>query len=292
MITYILAGFGVVVAMYAISLLMMYFKQSSYMYEPDRNVDATPGSINVSYDDVRIKRDDGELIAGWYIPAFGATGRDGDELLAGSQNPLAGSTVLVCHGNAGNISYRLDLIMTFHKLNMNVFIFDYCGFGDSSGKASEQGTYSDALAAWKYLTVAKGVDPESILVYGRSLGGAVATWLAAEVKAPALVLEATFTSAIDMAKERFPLLPAKLFCKYKYPSIDVLKTVRCPVVVAHCKDDTVIPYGMGQRLFEVATKPKLFIELNAQHASGLEVDIEYRRTLRKFLISHFMHEGI
>ena len=175
---------------------------------------------------------------------------------------------------------------------MNVFIFDYCGYGDSTGKASEQGTYRDALAAWEYLTGAKGVDPESILVYGRSLGGAVATWLAAEVKASALVLEATFTSVTDMAKNRFPLLPAKLFCRYKYPSIDVLGTLRCPVVVAHCKDDTVIPYRMGRRLFDVATKPKLFVELNAQHASGLEVDIEYQRTLRKFLISHFMHEGI
>ena len=127
---------------------------------------------------------------------------------------------------------------------------------------------------------------------GLSLGGAVATWLAAEVKAPALVLEATFTSAIDVAKDRFPLFPAEKFCRFKYRSIDLLPGIKCPVVVAHCKEDRVINYKHGQKLFEVAGKPKLFFELDATHASGLEVDVEYQRALRKFLISHFKHEGI
>ena len=268
--------------LYIITVLFVYFRQFSYMYEPDRDVHVTPRAINVAYDDVRIKTDDGEVIAGWYVPLFD---RNADD-------QLAGSTVLVCHGNAGNLSDRLDLIMIFHKLNMDVFIYDYRGFGDSTGKPSEDGTYRDALAAWNYLTGAKGLDSGSILVYGRSLGGAVATWLAAEVRAPALVLEATFTSAVDVAKERFPLFPADKFCRYKYRSIDLLPHIKCPVVVAHCKEDRVIRYKHGRRLFEVANKPKLFVELDAAHASGLEVDVEYQRALRKFLISHFKHEGI
>lgn len=270
--------------LYIITVLFIYFRQSAYMYEPDRDVHATPREINIDYDDVRIKTDDGEVIAGWYIPAF-EPGKISDD-------PLAGSTALICHGNAGNLSDRLDMIMIFHKLNMDVFIFDYRGYGNSTGKPSESGTYTDALAAWNYLIGAKGLESESILVYGRSLGGAVATWLAAEVKASALVLEATFTSAVDMAKERFPIFPAEKFCRYKYPSIKVLENIRCPVVVAHCKEDRVIPYKYGRRLFEVANKPKLFIELDATHASGLEVDVGYQRALRKFLISHFRHEGI
>jgi pimeloyl-ACP methyl ester carboxylesterase len=124
------------------------------------------------------------------------------------------------------------------------------------------------------------------------LGGAIAPWLAAEVKASALVLEATFTSAVSMAKERFPLFPSDKFCRFKYISIDVLKNIKCPVVVAHCKDDMVVPYKHGRMLFEAAGKPKLFVELDAAHARGLEVDVEYQRALRKFLISHFRHEGI
>ena len=270
--------------LYIITVLFIYFRQSSYMYEPDRDVHVTPRAINVDYDDVRIKTDDGEVIAGWYVPVFKSSKR--------VDSPLTGTTVLVCHGNAGNLSDRLDLIMIFHKLNIDVFIFDYRGYGDSTGKPSEAGTYSDALAAWNYLVGAKGLDPESILVYGRSLGGAVATWIVAEVKAPALVLEATFTSAVDVAKDRFPLFPADKFCRFKYRSIDLLPSIKCPVVVAHCKEDRVIRYKHGRRLFEGANKPKLFVELDAAHASGLEVDVEYQRALRKFLISHFVHEGI
>ncbi len=224
---YILAILGGVVILYVITVLFIFFRQSAYIYVPDRNVHATPRAINIDYDDVRIKTEDGEVIAGWYVPVFEPGKLTGDS--------LSGSTVLVCHGNAGNMSDRLDLIMIFHKLNMDVFIFDYRGYGDSTGKPSEAGTCSDALAAWKYLTGAKGLDPESILVYGRSLGGAIAVWLAAEVKASALVLEATFTSAVDMAKERFPLFPAERFCRFKYRSVDTLKSIRCPVLVAHCK---------------------------------------------------------
>ncbi len=281
---YILAIVGIVVVLYVVTVLFIYFRQSAYMYEPDRAVGATPREINIDYDDVRIKTKDGEIIAGWYVPAFEPEKSD-DKI-------LAGTTVLICHGNAGNLSDRLDLITVFHKLNMNIFIFDYRGFGDSTGKPSEVGTYNDALAAWNYLTGVKGVGAESVLVYGRSLGGAVAVWLAAEVKASALVLEATFTSVMDMAKQRFPIFPAKRFCRFRYPSIEVLAGIRCPVVVAHCKTDRIIPYKFGRRLFEVASKPKLFVELNASHARGMEVDIEYQRALRKFLISHFLHKGI
>lgn len=281
---YILAILIGIVVLYIITVLLVYFRQSAYMYEPDRDVYATPGAINIDYDDVRIKTDDGEVLAGWFVPAF--------EPEKSTDVALAGCTALICHGNAGNLSDRLDLIMIFHKLNMDVFIFDYRGYGDSTGKPSEVGTYRDALAAWKYLTGVKGVSPESILVYGRSLGGAVAVWLAAEVKASALVLEATFTSAVDMAKERFPIFPADKFCKYKYRSIDALKNIRCPVVVAHCKKDRIVPYKHGRKLFEVANKPKIFVELDAAHASGMEVDIEYQRALRKFLISHLLHKGI
>lgn len=270
--------------LYMITVLYIFFRQSAYMYKPDRNVRATPRAINIDYDDVRIKTGDGEVIAGWFIPAF--------EPEKNSDVILAGTTVLICHGNAGNLSDRLDLIMIFHKLNMDVFIFDYRGYGDSTGRPSEAGTYRDALAAWNYLTGVKGIDPESILVYGRSLGGAVAAWLAAEVNAPALVLEATFTSALDVAKKRFPIFPAEQLCRFKYRSIEIITGIRCPVVVAHCKGDRIIPYKFGRRLFEAANKPKLFVELDAAHASGLEVDVEYQRALRKFLISHFLHKGI
>ncbi len=253
------------------------------MYVPAREIRATPNAINIKYDDVRIKTDEGGIIAGWYIPVF-----DVENI---RHDPLSDCTVLICHGNAGNISDRLDLISAFHKMNMNIFIFDYSGYGDSTGTPSEERTEKDALTAWKYLTGAKGLSPDSILVYGRSLGGAIATALAEKVNPSALVLEATFTSAKDMARERFSFFPVSL-CRYNYNTIERIKKINCPVVVAHCREDNIVPYEHGVKVFEAANKPKLFVELHASHVEGMESDMHYQRELRRFLISHFVHHGI
>jgi fermentation-respiration switch protein FrsA (DUF1100 family) len=226
----------------------------------------------MDFEGVELRTEDGETIAAWFVPAPGGLPR---------------GTVLFCHGNAGNIGDRIGSIATFHNLKMDVLIFDYRGYGQSTGKPSEKGTYRDAMAAWSYLTEERGLRPGQIAVFGRSLGGGVASWLAARTQPGALVLESAFTSAGDMATKMFPLLPGKLVCRFRYDSLAQLKEIRAPVLIAHSRDDTMIPIKYGRRLFEAAREPKRFVEMAGDHnAGGLDVDPEYQRVFREFMDQH------
>lgn len=275
-----------IAGLYVVLGLMVYFRQPSYVYVPDRDVDMTPADMNIAYDEVRLQTEDGETIAGWFVPAFGP----GE--VVGEEGEIVGTTVLMCHGNGGDIGDRIGTVMLFHNWRMNLFIFDYRGYGNSTGRPSEAGTYKDAMAAWKYLAQAKGIPRDHILVYGRSLGGNVAAWLAAEVMPPALVMESAFTSARDMAATMFPFLPVRLVCSFKYDALDALERIRCPVLIAHSRNDEVIPYKHGVRLFEAARKPKRFIELvDGHNDGGLDTDVKYQRALKDFLMQHLGQTG-
>ena len=233
--------------------LLVFFRQSRYVYYPERVVGCPPRDDNLDYRDVRLHTSDGETIAAWYVPAAGASASTND-------------TVLFCHGNGGNISHRLGSIRTFHDLGFSVLIFDYRGYGESTGKPSEKGTYLDAMAAWDYLVTSNAVAREHILLFGESLGGAVATRLGGQVgTARALFLESSFTSAPDMAKRAFPFLPARLLCRFKYDTLAGIRGIQFPVVIAHSPDDRTIPYEHGQRLFAAAPEPKCFIQLKGDH---------------------------
>lgn len=247
--------------------VLVFLRQSSFVYCPARDIAFTPSHWNLTFDDVRLKTQDGEEIAGWYIPAENAEW-----------------TVLFFHGNGGNIGDRVEIVGALHGMGLNVLIIDYRGYGRSTGKPSEEGTYRDALAAWDYLTSTRGASPESIVVYGRSLGGAVACRLSAEKEPGALILESAFTSIRDMAAERFPYLPVRFFCRFNYDTLEDIKSVRCPVLVAHSKSDETVPYEQGRRIFEAAPEPKRFAELSTGHnIDSLEVDVVYRETFGDFL---------
>lgn len=149
---------------YVVLLLALYLGQDHLLYLPDipgRELVGSPQDIGLSYDEVRIDTADGVALHGWYVPA-----------------PQARGTLLFLHGNAGNISHRLDSLRIFHRLGLNVLIFDYRGYGQSAGRPSEVGTQQDVLAAWRYLTVTRGETPARIVLFGRSLGAALAAWLA------------------------------------------------------------------------------------------------------------------
>ncbi|MFC1497255.1 alpha/beta hydrolase [Verrucomicrobiota bacterium] len=253
--------------------LLVFLKQPGYVYYPDKDVGLTPEYLNLKYEDVRIKTEDGETIAGWFVSAP-------------ERDQKSACTVLFCHGNAGDIGDRPDSIMTFHKMGLNVLIFDYRGYGDSSGKPTEKGTYLDAKAVWEYLTKEKNIDGKKIVIFGRSLGGAIATWLAEQTEPGALVVESTFTSAPDMAKKMFWFLP-RFLCRFKYDSINRIADVGCPVLIAHSKDDDMIPFKHGQRLFKAAVEPKCFVEMRGSHnAGGLDADTEYQKIFQDFLEKH------
>ena len=263
----------IVAAAYAGIFLLVFFRQSKYVYYPTSSVALTPAAERMEYEDVRIKTQDGETIAGWYVPA--ATNRERAPVL------------LDCHGNAGNIGDRVWSVQTFHNLGLNVLIFDYRGFGESTGKPTEQGTYLDAMAAWDYLTRQKGFPTNQVIVFGRSLGGSVASWLAEQVNPGALAIESVFTSAPDMARKMFPYLPVRLLCRFRYDTLSRVKKVRCPILIAHSRDDEMIPFENGRRLFAAANEPKVFVEMSGDHNSGgLDVDPAYQKILGEFISKH------
>ncbi len=273
--------FGVLafaVSVYLILLLMLYLLQGRMVYLanlPGRTLTATPADIGLEHEDVSLVTVDNEELHGWYIPAT---------------NP--GGVVLFFHGNAGNISHRLESIEIFNELDLDVLIIDYRGYGQSTGKASEQGTYLDAQAAWDYLVDKRGVAPGDMVIFGRSLGGAVASWLAARSTPGAVILESCFTSGVDMAARLYPFLPARLITRLKYPVKDYVKQLSSPLLVVHSQQDEIIPFDMGQSIFTAAPEPKEMMELSGDHNGGFLLSRDrYQAAIGKFLERHFSSQN-
>lgn len=249
--------------------MVLFFQQSRIVYYPTKPIEQTPQDVGLAYEAVTFPAADGVTLSGWYVPVQNARG-----------------TILLCHGNGGNISHRLYPIQLFHGMKLNVFIFDYRGYGQSAGKPGETGTYQDALGAWTYLTQTRATPPEKIVVLGRSLGGGVASWLAEQHKPAGLILESTFTSVPDLGAKMYPYLPVRLLCRFKYNTAERLPRIQCPVLVAHSRGDELVPFSHGQKLFAAANEPKTFAELVGSHNDGeSSVSPEYRQTLERFLQS-------
>ena len=256
------------VAGYLAAALMVFLMQGRLIYFPTREMLGDPGQYKLPYQDVALRTSDGLVLYAWYVPPPAADG----------------PVVLHCHGNGGNISYRLDLIQVLRNAGAGVLAFDYRGYGHSEGVPDEQGTYRDAQAAWDFLTKITGIPPERIFVHGQSLGGGVAAELAERVKPAGLILDSTFTSLSDRGAELFWFLPVRLLARYRYPTIDRLAGLSCPVLIFHSPSDEVIPFRHGRRLFEAAHEPKRFVELTGDHNSCYEISGEvYTRAIRDFM---------
>jgi fermentation-respiration switch protein FrsA (DUF1100 family) len=260
----------ITLAVWLILSVFVYSMQTSLVYFPMRDLEFTPAAYYLAHEDVLLDTADGETIHGWWVERAGARG-----------------VLLFLHGNGGNISHRLDSIRLFHDLGLSVLIVDYRGYGKSSGRPGESGTYRDAEAAWKYLVDARGIDPGRIVIYGESLGGAVATWLASRVDCGALLVTAGFTSVEDMGRHYYPYLPVRWLVRIRYPSIDYIADSRCPVLVMHSPADEIVPFDMGRRLFEAARPPKEFLELAGGHNDGFMLSSErVLDTTNRFLAAH------
>jgi fermentation-respiration switch protein FrsA (DUF1100 family) len=147
-------------------------------------------------------------------------------------------------------------------------IFDYQGYGRSPGKPGEKGTYSDADAAWNYLTESRNIDPKRIVVFGRSLGGAVASNLAYERPVGGLIVESSFTSVQDLASEIYWFLPVRLLSRFNYNTLEKIKDIKCPKMIIHSRSDEMISFNHGRRIFDAAGEPKEFFELSGSHNVG------------------------
>jgi len=255
------------IVLYVCFAVILFVFQSSFVYFPYRDLAATPGAIGLSYQAVSFEAKDGVRLSGWFIPAERSRG-----------------VILFCHGNGGNISHRLDKIQIYNRIGLSTFIFDYRGYGESAGKPSEQGTYFDAEAAWDYLVSQRQISPEKIIIYGESLGGAVAAWLAQDHHAKALILESTFTSVKDLGAKLYPYLPVRLLARFDYNALNYIRKVHCPVLIIHSPEDEIVPFSQGHLLFESANSPKELLEIRGSHNDGfLESAERYTAGLDKFI---------
>jgi len=260
----------ILVTTWFLLLLLLYVFQPKFVYFPYKTLQATPSDEGLVYEEVSLTTSDDLKIHGWYVP---------------HENPRA--TLLFLHGNGGNISHRLEKLWIYNQLGLSVFIIDYRGYGLSEGKPSEQGTYLDAEAAWNYLTQERQIPAGNIIIYGESLGGAVATWLATQSEAGALIVESVFTSIQDMGKHYYPYLPVTLIARIKYPVTDFISEVQCPVLIIHSPADDIVPFLMGKAVYAAANPPKDFLEITGDHNGGFfESGQLYIDGLDRFILTH------
>ncbi len=263
-VTLVVAYLAIVFLVFAAQAQLIYFPKT------ESELAVTPERVGLAFESVEITTSDDETIHGWFVPV-----------------PDAQGTVLFFHGNAGNISHRMDYMPMFQRLGYNFFIIDYRGYGQSSGSPSEAGTYLDAEAAWSYLTEVKDIAPSQIVLYGESLGGPIAAWLAAREKPAMLILASSFTSVPDLAETIYPFLPVRLIARFNYNTLESLASNTAPLLVMHSPQDEIVPFEHGQRLFQAASEPKQFLTLEGGHNTGFVfMREEWIAELGSFLETH------
>lgn len=246
-----------VVLGYSIACFGLYGAQRHLVFEPDRILHAAPADYSFPVQDVVIAASGGpeRTLHGWWVPAANSHGK----------------IVLYLHGNDGNVSTSMNGIVTLRELGYSVFMLDYRGYGASSGGfPSEAGVYEDAQSAWEYLVRERGVNPANLVIYGHSLGGAIAIELAVHhPEAAGLIVESSFTSIYDMAmrEPRYAMIPVGLFLNQRFDSLAKVSRLTLPVLYIHGTADETVPLEMGEELYKATPSAWGFIKV---HAGGHE----------------------
>lgn len=235
-----------------VGLIFFYIKYLEHkgVYYPVKEVLVYPSSVSIPFNDVYITTEDNVKINGWFI-----------------ENPKAKYTLLFFHGNAGNIGDRIDKLQFLYQTGLNIFIIDYRGFGKSQGRPSESGFYRDAFAAYDYLLNTLGISPDQIIIYGESLGTAIAVDISFHRKVKALILEGAFSRGRDMAVKIYPFLPGFIFSN-SFDSLTKIKEISAPKLFIHSRDDEIVPFNLSKKLYEHAKEPKEFLEIQGDHNSA------------------------
>ena len=237
-----LAGLAGVMALFIVLLVGC---ENGIIYHPVKYPEGLwdTSSMPLPIQDVWFEAEDGVKLHGWYIPS--------EEAVA---------TLLFFHGNAGNITHRLENIFLLHHLKLNVFIFDYRGFGRSKGDPDEDGIQLDSQAAYDTVLAQPGVSPTSLVLFGRSLGGVFAAYTATRNPAAGLILESTFTNAVEMADEMVPILPG-WFISSEFDTVGRVAQLELPKLFIHGTRDNLVPFTLGRELYKAAAEPKEFYSI-------------------------------
>jgi fermentation-respiration switch protein FrsA (DUF1100 family) len=247
----------VICVAYIAAIIGVRLMERSLVFQPGaRKVDIPDPALVLKQQEVTFHAADSTRLTAWIVPAANA----------GHDAPW----VLISHGNYGNIGFggRPQFYAWFRDLGVNLFAYDYRGFGASEGVPSESGVYADADAAYRYLTDSLHVPPSKIILFGHSLGTGVTIELAGHAPAAGMILEDAYTSVANRGQEVFPLLPIKLIAKSKFASIDKVGALKLPKLFLHAKHDQVIPFKHGETVFAAAAEPKQFVALESGHADG------------------------
>ena len=256
---------GLLIAVLASLFLLIRYFEKKNLYFPLRTIEANPSDIGLYYEDIVLTTGDGIDINLWYIPA--------DDSIA---------TIIFCHGNGGNISHRLEKIRMLNGIGLNVLIFDYRGYGSSGGSPSEEGLYLDASAVFGYLVNIRKVPSDRLIVYGESLGAAVAVELAGKHNLAGIIIEGGFSSVKEMGKRVFPFIPSFIY-KSRFDSLSWIKEVNVPKLFFHAREDEVVPLELGRKVYDVASGPKEFVLIDGGHNDAFLVSEEmYIREIKSF----------
>jgi fermentation-respiration switch protein FrsA (DUF1100 family) len=253
----------------ALLIVMLRWFEHNQVYHPDRKMDATGAELGRPFENLYVLSSDGVKLNGWFFPAD-------------TNSPRAGLAFLVCHGNAGNISHRLELCRALLQTGASVLLFDYRGYGRSQGRPSEEGTYRDAQAAYNWLQH-RGFRGDHIIAFGESLGGGVATELAMREELGGLILENTFTSIPDIGAEIFPWLPVRRMASIRYDTCAKLPRIKVPVMLMHSRGDELIGFRHCEKNLAAACEPKLFWELGGGHNEALSDSARFIAGIEKLL---------
>lgn len=236
------------------------------LYVPFRQVYGTPKTLGLAYDDLFLVTPDRVTVNAWFIPRTGAK-----------------FTLFYLHGNGGNLSHRLPQISLFHELGVNIFIVDYRGYGLSTGRPSEKGIYTDAQTSYDYLKATLKIPANRIILFGESLGTAVAVHLAEKNQVRAIILAGGFTSAAQLSRRVYPFLPT-FFLTSRFDSLSVIDKIQVPKLFIHSVNDEIVPFDMGLKLFQAAAAPKEFFEIHGGHNDAFVTD---RENLKKRMHAFF-----
>lgn len=237
---------GIVLACGVLAVVFYPRIESFFVFFPQTELELQPKDQGLEAQEVLVEVEEGVRVHGWYFPP-----------------PDAEAPVLLfCHGNAGNISHRLDNVRHLVRHGLGVMLFDYRGYGRSTGSPSEQGIYRDGRAVYEHLVREKGIPPERVVPFGRSLGAAVAVEAALRHPVRCVILESAFTSTKGMAREMGPFALFSFLAPAHYDNLGKVPRIDAPLLIIHGREDEIVPFHMGEALYQAATEPKSFLPLD------------------------------
>lgn len=246
--------------------LLLYFFQAHFIFLPKQPIAETPEQWKMPYEETLLSVEGGQTSV-WFLPV-----------------PEARGVVLYSHGNAGNMGDRGSWADVLRGLGLSVCMYDYGGYGKSTGSPSESRCYADARAVWNYLTKEKGIPPNQIILFGHSLGGGPTTQLATEVQPAGVVLDSAFRSVAAMAQATYRVYPAWLLVRHRFDNESKMPDIHAPLLIIHSRTDEIVPFSQGQALFEKANSPKRFVEIHGGHNTGFLESIKvYAPAWQQFL---------